>query len=50
MSSVVTFNKTHQFLTKFIDTAVIMTAITYPKIKYLSLLFIEILTINSFLV
>ena len=38
-----------QSLRKFIDLTVIKTAITYPKIKSLSLLFAEILTINSFI-
>ena len=49
MSSVITFNKTCQFLRKFIDITVIMTAITYPKVKFLSVLLTEILTINSFI-
>ena len=50
MSLVVTFNKTHLFIRTFIDITVILTAITYPKIKSLSLLFAEILAINSFIV
>ena len=31
MSSVITFNKTCQFLRKFIDITTMKTAITYPK-------------------
>ena len=42
-------SKTCQFLRKFTGITVIMTAMTYPQIKFLSLLFTEILTINSFI-
>ena len=43
------FYKTYQFLRKFISLTIILTAIIYPKIKSLSLLFAEILAINCFI-
>ena len=39
MSLAITFNETCQFLRKFIYIMVILTTITYPKYKTLSLLF-----------
>ena len=49
MSLAITVNITCQFLRKFIDMAVILTAINISKNQSSKFIFTEILTINSFI-